>query len=113
MLALVGLLAGVGADVDSQCASLDEALATSRLFAHVRALICVYPEVSLQVRLAVEALVQLLAVAHARKAAIPSYLVAGLPFALKGASRRLILDKFKKLHFEIRLTARGGEGDVE
>ena len=57
MLALVRLLARVRPDVDGQGAPLDEALATLGMVALVRPLICVYPIMSLQIRLAVEALV--------------------------------------------------------
>jgi len=52
----MGLLASVGADVDSKGAPLDEALATAGSHARVRTLVGVYPIVALQVRLAVEAL---------------------------------------------------------
>jgi hypothetical protein len=56
MLALVRLLTGVSADVDSQGTSLNEALATARGGTSIRPLICVNSIMSLQVRLAVEAL---------------------------------------------------------
>lgn len=57
MLALVRLLPRVGADVDGQGASLDEGLAAAGCRTRVRALVGVNAVVSLQVRLAVEALV--------------------------------------------------------
>lgn len=56
MLALVRLLTSVCSDVNSQGASLDEALATARGGARVRSLIGVNSIMSLQVRLAIEAL---------------------------------------------------------
>jgi len=56
MLAHVRLFARVSADVHSQGTSLDEALATARRVALVRSFVRVYPVVSLQVGLAVEAL---------------------------------------------------------
>jgi hypothetical protein len=56
MFAVVRLLAGVCAGVNSQCTSLNEALAAIRVVALVRALVCVYPIMPLQIRLAVEAL---------------------------------------------------------
>ena len=56
VLALVWFLAGVGADVDCESTSLDEALATSRRAALVRPFVGVDAVVPLQVRLAVEAL---------------------------------------------------------
>lgn len=56
MLALVRLLPRVGADVDGQGASLDEGLAAAGCRTRVRALVGVNAVVSLQVRLAVEAL---------------------------------------------------------
>lgn len=83
MLALVRLLTSVCSDVNSQGASLDEALATARGGARVRSLIGVNSIMSLQVRLAIEAL------------------VARLPVTLERASRRLILNKFQKLHGEV------------
>lgn len=83
MLALVRLLTGVCSDVDSQGASLDEALPTAWGRARVRSLIGVNSIMSLQVRLAIEAL------------------VARLPVTLERASRRLILNKFQKLHGEV------------
>jgi hypothetical protein len=57
MLALVWLLACVGSDVDGQSAALDEALPAARRRTRVRTLICVYSVVSLEIRLAVEALI--------------------------------------------------------
>jgi hypothetical protein len=57
VLALMGLLARVCADVHGQGTPLDEALATSRGCTSVRTLVCVNAVVPLQVRLAVEALV--------------------------------------------------------
>ena len=56
MLAVVRLLAGVRAGVHRQGAPLDEALAAVRVVALVWPLVGVYPIVSLQIRLAVEAL---------------------------------------------------------
>ena len=50
------LFAGVGADMHSQGAPLDERLAASAVVARVGSLVGVYPVVSLEVRLAVEAL---------------------------------------------------------
>lgn len=49
LLAHMGLLASVGADVHSQCASLDEALATLRSIALIWSFVCVNAIVSLQV----------------------------------------------------------------
>lgn len=56
MLALVWFLAGVRTNVDSQRASLDEALSTTMRQACIRTFIGVYAVVSLEVRLPVEAL---------------------------------------------------------
>ena len=56
MLAPVWLLASVGSDVDGQGAPLDEALGACSLGAMVWPLVCVYAVMSLQIRLAVEAL---------------------------------------------------------
>lgn len=56
VLALVRLLAGVRANVNSQSAALDKALSAARDGARIGALVCVYPIVSLEIRLAVEAL---------------------------------------------------------
>jgi hypothetical protein len=56
VLTLVRLLAGVGSDVYGQGTPLDEALSASRSRARVWPLVGMDPVVSLQVRLAVEAL---------------------------------------------------------
>lgn len=56
VLALMGLLASMGADVNCQGAALDEALATARDGASVGALVGVDSVVSLKIRLAVEGL---------------------------------------------------------
>lgn len=53
----MGLLAGVGADVHSQGASLDEGLAAATVVARVRSFVGVYPVMPLEVGLAVEALI--------------------------------------------------------
>ena len=58
MLALIRLLASVGADVDSQRTALDEALTASGNRAGVRTFVGMNPAVSLQVRLAAEALLR-------------------------------------------------------
>lgn len=67
VLALMRLLAGVSADVDSQGASLDEALATARNRARVGTLVGVDSVMALKIRLAVEALLgeELLALGRA------------------------------------------------
>lgn len=56
MLTLVRLLTSVRTNVDCQCTALNETLATSGCSTRVRSLVCVYTVMSLQVRLAVEAL---------------------------------------------------------
>jgi hypothetical protein len=56
VLTLVRLLAGVRSDMDCERAPLNEALSATRGVAGVWALIGVYPVMSLQVRLSVEAL---------------------------------------------------------
>jgi hypothetical protein len=56
VLALMGFLAGVSADVDCESTPLNEALAAACSGALVRSFIGVYPVMSLQIRLAVEAL---------------------------------------------------------
>jgi len=54
-LALMRFLASMGANVNCQCTSLDEALSTAK-GTRVRPLICVYAVVSLQIRFTIEAL---------------------------------------------------------
>lgn len=54
--ALMRLLSGMRPDVNCECASLDETLPTSRRHTRVWSLIGMYPVVTLQVRLSVEAL---------------------------------------------------------
>lgn len=75
------LLACVSSNVDGQGTPLDEALSASWRVARVWPLVCVYPVMSLQVRLAVEAL------------------STRLPVALKGTSRRLVFDELHEFHF--------------
>lgn len=52
----MGLLAGVGPDMNGQGAPLDKTLAAVGLVAGVRSLICVDTMMALQIRLAIEAL---------------------------------------------------------
>jgi hypothetical protein len=80
MLALVRFLARMGANMYSQCTSLDEALAAPTVGARVGPLVGVYPVMSLKVRLAVKAL------------------IARLPIALKRTSGRLVLNELEELH---------------
>lgn len=58
VLALVRLLTGVSADVNSQSAALDEALVTAGDGAGVGALVAVDSVVALKIRLAIEALLR-------------------------------------------------------
>jgi len=56
VLALMRLLSGVRSNMNGQSTSLNEALTASLLIALIRSFVGVYPVMSLQVRLAVEAL---------------------------------------------------------
>lgn len=56
MSTLVGFLACVGSDVNCKCTSLNEALSTTRCHARVWSLVGMNPIMSLEIRLAVEAL---------------------------------------------------------
>ena len=58
VFAAVRLLAGVGTIVNRQCASLNECLGAASMSAIVRSLIGMYSEVTLEVGLAVEALMR-------------------------------------------------------
>jgi hypothetical protein len=97
MLALMRFLAGMGPNVNSESAPLDEALSTPRSHTRVGTLIGVYAIMSLQVRLAVEALPS-----HISRSVgligSTRYLVACLPVTLKWSSIRLILYKFHDIH---------------
>jgi hypothetical protein len=105
MLAVVRLLAGVCAGVDSQGTPLDEALAAVRVVALVRALVCVYPIMPLQIRLAVEALW----VASATSSSPPppksplrmcTHLATTVPVALEGARRGgFVVNNLHDFHF--------------
>lgn len=101
VLTLVRLLTGVSANVDSEGAALDEALATAGDRARVGALVGVDSVMALKIRLAVEALYGNKRLAWVMKwlsAQESAYLVTRVPVALEGTSGRLVLDKFKKLH---------------
>jgi len=81
VLAVVRLFAGVRASMYSQGAPLDEALPAVRVVALVRPFICVYPIMSLQIRLAVEAF------------------TTPFPITLKGASRGgFVVDNLHDFH---------------
>lgn len=56
VLALMRLLASVSTDVNSECASLDEAFATTRCHARIWSFICVDSIMSLKIRFAIETL---------------------------------------------------------
>ena len=56
VLALMGLLPSMCANMDGQGASLDKAFSTSRNGASIRPLVSVYTIMSLQIRLSIEAL---------------------------------------------------------
>ncbi len=58
VLALMWLLAGVSANVNSQSAALDEALATARYRARVKALVGVGFVMTRKIRLTLEALLR-------------------------------------------------------
>jgi hypothetical protein len=98
MLAVVRLLAGVCAGVYCQGAPLDEALATFGVVALVRPLVCVYPIMSLQIRLAVEALVmgELICRRHRCES---THLATCFPITQKGASLvGFVVDNLHDLH---------------
>ncbi len=98
------LLAGVSADVNSQGAALDEALAATGNRARVGALVGVDSVMALKIRLAVEALLgeESLALKEVVSSSIDgrAYLVARVPVALEGTGGRLIFDEFEELHCE-------------
>jgi hypothetical protein len=117
MLALMRLLACVCTDVDGQGAPLDEALHASGRQARIWALVCVDAVMSLEIRLAVEALPMLSACGNRKqkRRGWRTYLGAGVPIALEGASRRLILNELHEFHFDMRrlVLVMGGRGETE
>ncbi len=89
--ALVRLLARVGSDVDSQGASLNEALATSWRHTRIRPFVRVDAVVPLKIRLAIETLEYEVNSLFFLTLGI-TYLVASLPVTLERSCIRLILD---------------------